>query len=596
MNKQYFLATTALEEFWDLDKPLLFLGEWCLRFDRRSYWTLLDGHQVKSYIHGAKQAHLIYDDIDDIYERILPIVADGLNSVHKTHFSVRYWRLVIGPWLQTYLSSVHDRFERITRVLKKYPNLTTILLSKESFEVPQDTQDFLIKIRGDIYNLQVYSKILLSLGKEFPSKPAQEDPTKIDCEVQTRSWQQNLFSIITDLHRFLVIKLVSRPIVISNSYLPQWVEFKLVVNFFGRVFTTTGMKSKNRYYQYNNNLRKTLMRVSFGDDAFCRCLSSMLFADIPKCFVEGYRSTVKIGKRSYPSSARLIFSANSWWYDEVFKFWAATHAENGTLLLGTPHGGDYAARLVQPSRKHETEIVDYYYSWGLDGDKTQSKLIPMPAVKLMALKNIDANNDKNGILWVTTSWPRYVSSEFPFSVPEFYKEYLIWQKRFAEALSLLASSALCLRAHPADHGWSVISRLKEHIPGLKLDSSKTPLSESLNNCRLYVCDHLSTTYAEALSSNTPTILFWSSEANPLTSDAEQYFELLRNVGVLFDSPESAAEAVNNVYEDVESWWNDIERQEAVRVFAEGFFGRSPDAENIWIKELCRIDSSNDNRY
>jgi putative transferase (TIGR04331 family) len=594
MKKEYFLAITALEEFWDLDKPLLFLGEWCLRFDRRSFWTTLDGHLVESYDQGAKKAHIIYDDIDKIYERILPIVANELNSVHETHFSVRYWRLVIGPWLQTYIASVYDRYERLIPVLKEHPNLITVMLSEDSFEVPQDTEDFINRIRNDIYNLQIYSEILRFLGKKFPCKPAQEKQTKINSEVQTRSWKQNLSSLITDIHRFLVIKLVSKPIVISNSYLSKKVEFKLIMNFFGRVFTTTSMKTKKRHYNYDKDLRKKLMKVSFGQSDFCKCLSSMLFADIPKCFVEGYRSTVHSGNISYPSSPNLIFSANSWWYDEVFKFWAATHAEKGTPLLGTPHGGDYAARFIQPSRKHEAEIVDYYYPWGLRGEKLKSKLIPMPAVKLMALKNIGSNNDKNGILWVTTSWSRYVASEFPYCAPEHYNNYLSWQKRFAEALSFKTSSAVCLRAHPADFGWDVVSRLKSCIPELKLDSPKMPLSESMSNCRLYVCDHLSTTYAEALSSNMPTILFWSSEANPLTSYAEQYFELLRSVGVLFDSPEAAAEAVDNIYEDIETWWNDIVRQEAVRIFTEKFCGQIPDAENVWIKELRRIDSSNGN--
>lgn len=37
-----FLATTALSEFWDKDQEILFLGSWCLRYDRRSEWGNLN--------------------------------------------------------------------------------------------------------------------------------------------------------------------------------------------------------------------------------------------------------------------------------------------------------------------------------------------------------------------------------------------------------------------------------------------------------------------------------------------------------------------------------------------------------------------------
>ena len=58
--------------------------------------------------------------------------------------------------------------------------------------------------------------------------------------------------------------------------------------------------------------------------------------------------------------------------------------------------------------------------------------------------------------------------------------------------------------------------------------------------------------------------------------------------MLFDSPEAAAEAASNVYEDVEKWWNDAKRQETIKVFTETFLGHHPDSENIWLKELCVI--------
>jgi hypothetical protein len=37
-----FLATTALEEFWDTSGPILFAGEWCRLPERAAVWRALD--------------------------------------------------------------------------------------------------------------------------------------------------------------------------------------------------------------------------------------------------------------------------------------------------------------------------------------------------------------------------------------------------------------------------------------------------------------------------------------------------------------------------------------------------------------------------
>ena len=50
--------------------------------------------------------------------------------------------------------------------------------------------------------------------------------------------------------------------------------------------------------------------------------------------------------------------------------------------------------------------------------------------------------------------------------------------------------------------------------------------KSLSEKKLYVCDHFSTTYAEALAANVPTILFWNPEFNELRPETRLYFDLL----------------------------------------------------------------------
>jgi len=130
--------------------------------------------------------------------------------------------------------------------------------------------------------------------------------------------------------------------------------------------------------------------------------------------------------------------------------------------------------------------------------------------------------------------------------------------------------------------------LHEECPGLAIEGWDIPFLESLNNSRIYVCDHQETTFAEALSADKPTILFWDPGSNPVRKEAQPYYESLHSTGILYYSPESAAEALISAYEDVEAWWNRADRQASRRAFCDQFVKTSPDAVNKWAGEFNRI--------
>lgn len=109
-------------------------------------------------------------------------------------------------------------------------------------------------------------------------------------------------------------------------------------------------------------------------------------------------------------------------------------------------------------------------------------------------------------------------------------------------------------------------------------------------CRLFVADHLSTIYLEALAVGKPCILFVDPKINTnrFNSGAQDYFDGLRAVGILHDTPESAAHAVGQIYGDVESWWNEPSRQAALERFRQHFARTSYYALDLWAAEFKRL--------
>lgn len=583
-NASVFLATTALEEFWDTRKPIVFLGEWCLLHGRRSFWAPLNGRLLESPFDNGEAAHAAYRYVQGIYEHVLPILRDILNTVHGQSYSLRFWRIVLGPWLQIYLSASYDRYIHLKRALQKYPDCTTIVLPQASFVVASDYSDFAWRLKEDSFNLQIYTKILAALGMSFPCGD-QIEHTSAYAKLAVRSWKEKTLNTISNLYVSVGARTVSR-ILLRNSYFSRWSELQLSVKTAGKVLAIIRPLTQQALSSEDKELRKSLPTIAVGQGEFEQCLSAILFSDMPKIYLEGFREVNHDAKHIYPESPRAIMSANAWHFDETFKQWAGLAADKGTLLIGTPHGGNYGGLADVPSEDHETAIVDRYYSWGWERKDCAAEVIPFPATKLVGRKKIGASNRRNGILWATTSTPRYLM-QFP-TLPKSFREYILWQERFAQALHPKDVSVLRLRPHREDGGWEIAGRINHCIPDIAIENWDVPFQQSLANCRLYICDHLSTTLAEALAADKPTILFWDPLASKLRPAAQRYYDLLRKNGILFDTPESAAVAVGEVYDDVETWWNVPTRRDSVAAFCERFARNSPDAAELWAAEFKKM--------
>lgn len=581
-----FLATTALEEFWDTSKPIIFLGEWCLLYERRSYWEKLNGRLLTNIFENPDANEDAHRYINHIYEQILPSLAATLNSIHGKNHSVHYWRILIGPWLQSYISVSYDRFVHIKHALDQYPGLTTIGLSQESFVVPTDSLEYFCMVFDDSYNLQLFTKIMNSLGKKFPSKKIALSGNSLYYRFAGDSWVRKALCKAVKIFAGFGEK-SSKLLLLKNSYFSKRVELQLITRNLGRFLPSWNQMNVSSRFEYNNEKRDALRVVEIGEGEFERCLSAMLFSDIPQSFVEGFVALEKASRESYPRITKAIFSANSWHCDETFKHWAAMSAEEGTLLLGTQHGGNYGALSHVPSENHETAIVDRYYSWGWVRTDCKAIVIPMPATKLVGRKKIGADNSKKGILWVATSVPRYADA-FQSLFPTHFGEYLTWQTRFAKALPQELVTEISFRPHYENYSWGTVERMKDCVPNIQVESWDIPFQKRLESCRLYVCDHLSTTYTESLAANKPTVLFWNPASNRLRPEAQKPFDALMNVGLLFVSPEAAASAVAEIYNDVETWWNTPERQKAIRAFCEQFARNSSNAIELWNNELKRV--------
>ena len=64
---------------------------------------------MPSWIKTKKQVCDAITYVDIVYEKLLPYVSKELNKLHNENHSIRYWRILIGPWLLHHINVFYDK-------------------------------------------------------------------------------------------------------------------------------------------------------------------------------------------------------------------------------------------------------------------------------------------------------------------------------------------------------------------------------------------------------------------------------------------------------------------------------------------------------
>ena len=113
MNQSRYLITTADETSWKFDQPVLFLGEWCRRYNRKSVWSNMDAVTMGPYGLDRKQQELDQIYLKSLTSQLLSELTVSLNEFHNTNYSQKYWHIILGPFLVNFIPLIWDRWETI---------------------------------------------------------------------------------------------------------------------------------------------------------------------------------------------------------------------------------------------------------------------------------------------------------------------------------------------------------------------------------------------------------------------------------------------------------------------------------------------------
>ena len=157
------LVTTSLKETFGKEEEILFAGDWVKSslnfekdFKKRKYKFF------ESIWKNEKDIKALLPYLSGLRNRLVNKLSSDLNIIHNTDYPLRFWQIIINPWLHYYLEAIYTKFETINRILNKRENMNFIYLNNLRYlEAPFDVRDFADYIRSsDIYNQFIFQKII----------------------------------------------------------------------------------------------------------------------------------------------------------------------------------------------------------------------------------------------------------------------------------------------------------------------------------------------------------------------------------------------------------------------------------------------------
>lgn len=573
-----FLVTTALEPSWDTSRPVVFLGEWCRRFSRQDVWHPLDAKVLPYHWADRGKYNADYSRLEGLYERYLGQLSGVLGHIHGVTEDVHYWRIVIGPWLRFFIDAIFDRFETV-RTAREIGHVADSWVLPYRLEdwTPLGFGDFYASFTDDPWNHIVFAECARALGIPCSNQPDGLAPLRPEKPAipSRRRGKRLLLNLAEKCGRYIPSAL-NRYVVVA-SYLPLQRLVRLQLSL-GQLPYLVSPNVAASDVPLDLRVRASLA-CGNRDTVFDTLLNDLVAKWMPKTYVEDFSSFRKKSLAAFPAKPRLVFTANAYQGDDAFKLWAAEQTLRQVPLVIGQHGGNLGIAHHNQTEDHQFLIADAFCSWGWRHTK-YGNTVPLPSLQLS--DNVIASDPEGDVLIVLASLPRYFYCHFSMPMAGEFLTYLEDQMAFVRKIrNSSIRERIRIRLNGDGFGWDIAERFTAAGMGWAIDANQEHLDVRLARARLCIASYNATVILQTLASNFPTLAYWNPAVFDIRPEAVPAASLLREVGILHDSYDSAAQTLNAVHDNIAAWWY-APRLQAARVkFCRTYAHTSPGWTKQW---------------
>jgi putative transferase (TIGR04331 family) len=565
-----------------------FLGAWCFssRHDERRARNA--GRIISYHWDDRDKLKRNFDQLEIINEELLEEVLVALNQLHGVNGDKKFWRLLLGYWLNNYTAVVFDRWASIQEARKL--GLTWQIAAppfNDDALMVTDTEAFIkMATESSLWNHLLF----ILIAKYFPT--IKQIPVDIPlsvfksvkiCQPSQKSAKLFIRNVVSRILNFL--KSNDRFFLIS-TYLPRKKIAKLEIAL-GQIPLPRLSISCVTNPSYDLNRRNWKLPASGVKDEFSLIVRELLPKLLPCIFLEDFKNIMaQADVLPWSKTPDVIFTSNRHFLDDTFKAWAAQRIASGARLVVGEHGG-MGVGLFNGCHRYELSVADTYLSTGWSDVKNKN-VKPIGFFRNKIEKSTPKQTGK--ALLVCGNMPRFSSDIRAMVLSSQVLNYFEDQFSFVDLLPRYIREEILIRLYPADYGWEQKERWLDRHPAILFDDGNQSILKTASKYRLIISTYNATNYIETLVSNFPTVMFWNPAHWEVKPEAQPFFDQLKIAGIFHESAASAAHHISCIWDDISGWWGNNKVQGARQNFCDRYAKTPSDIdtrlEQILLEEAC----------
>lgn len=587
-ESQPILVLTALEETWGTTHPLLFLGEWCKRYERRDVWGKRTYKTVTFHWDDRRKLLQDYNYLESLHTTLLRILSQSLNRLHGVNYDDRYWQILLDPWLTSYLGVMFDRWECLRSAFSEKDSFSSraFVPVKDNFHAPYSFADFVqAAAYSDKWNQCIYQRILRSQYANQLTPLAGPDDTHEVIAHSSAHFPQRANSI--------------RKIWARCSQLCNAINSSPNIVFLGATFSTVALVKLNLAlgqlpyrdpfqedcYDTNDSVlsgeapvRKDVELDWQARSDFEQFIKFSIPSDLPKCIVENF-STLRQRARNIVIRPKVIITGSSHWDNAFAKAWIAEKSASKTKFVVLEHGGS-----LPPHKElfdFESSISDVRISWFRPYHEKHLQLPPPRFVERyegrFRLRRLLHREKYCSLIGNECALWAYRAHFYPMAHQ--------WVDSFTMVLELFdrlnpdIKNLFRIKPYPASQGWHTAQRFADALGASFLHQERS-LERVYAMSKVIVCSYPETTFSEAMASGVPTVLVYPEHLYELNAVAYPLLDILKGAKIVFNNSVEAANHLNAIWENPVEWWGSPETLYARQEFNQQALRLGPG----WLKE------------
>jgi len=554
------LILTPLDKFNNTNptNSKFLLGEWCN--DITSDQQENNVHIIDYHWHDREKFEKDYKYIDELVERLLIDLANALNIFHKSDYSLRFWRIIIGPWLITFVPVVWERYAMIQSAIETLGNNFHTSVAPSLDLRPRDFLSFRNMLDSDEWNHLFFSEILRYLIKDRKfhiiddvnfKKYLQEQfsPNKIKRSLLKRFSIFVISSLEKILFKLMKFSGISKKYLFHNTYFSKSFHIKLLLSLGSFPTFNTYFKEPIKGLKLTNQDLGSFFYFD-AQNKFEYFLSDQIISQIPFSYLEGFK-LIKLVANKVPD-ARVILTANAHWYNEIFKVWAAHQVENSSKLIISEHGGAFPIKYNLMN--HPEKIADSFICWGSEFHPRHVRLPTNKLTRMVFRK--DPSHLANEITLVDFESVRYGYRAVSAPVGPLVKKVFEQNYSIVSALSNFETTSSRIKILPRYLGSWRFEDIYRRDFGNQIISSHPDINSAIENSSLVICSYPQTTFSESMFSGRPTILVFDDHYWQIHQDFISLLDVLKKAKIIFSDPKEAIKHIKEIAANINLWWDD----------------------------------------